>query len=112
MATETQRPTMPQATMEQQGAMEQYGRREYDMRPTGDETKGSFKTTEFYIYLASVAAVLFASWSVGTTAEHDDYFRADQAWWFISLLTIGYLVSRGLSKAGSPKRSQEAGARR
>ena len=33
-----------------------------------------------------------------------DYFRADKAWWYITLLTIGYLVSRGLAKAGSRSR--------
>ena len=29
------------------------------------------------------------------------HFAADKAWWFITLLTVGYLVSRGLAKAGS-----------
>jgi hypothetical protein len=77
-----------------------------EIRPTGDETKGSFKTTEFWIYLAAVAGVLIASDLVGTTATHSDYFRADKAWWFITLLTIGYLGSRGLAKAGSSTRSK------
>jgi hypothetical protein len=67
----------------------------------GSETKPSVMTTEFYIYLASVGAVLLASYLVGTDAAGVDPFRANQAWWFISLLTIGYLVSRGLAKAGS-----------
>ncbi len=77
-----------------------------EIRPAGNETKGSFKTTEFWIYLAAVAGVLIASYLVGTTATHADYFRADKAWWFIALLTIGYLASRGLAKAGSPTRSK------
>jgi hypothetical protein len=77
-----------------------------EVRPTGDETKGSFKTSEFWIYLAAVAATLIASAAVGTNANHADYFRADKAWWFISLLTIGYLGSRGLAKAGSSTRSR------
>jgi hypothetical protein len=77
-----------------------------EIRPAGDETKGSLKTTEFWIFLAAVAAVLIASYAVGTTSTHSDYFRADKAWWFISLLTIGYLGSRGLAKAGSSTRSK------
>jgi hypothetical protein len=77
-----------------------------EIRPTGDETKGSFKTTEFWIYLAAVGGILIASYLVGTTATHGDYFRADKAWWFIALLTIGYLGSRGLAKAGSSTRSK------
>ncbi len=77
-----------------------------EIRPAGNETKGSFKTTEFWVYLAAAAAVLIASYLVGTTATHADYFRADKAWWFITVLTIGYLGSRGLAKAGSPTRSK------
>ena len=77
-----------------------------EIRPTGNETKTSFLTTEFWIYLASVAGVLIASGAVGTNANHNDYFRADKAWFFIALLTIAYLLSRGLAKAGSPTRSR------
>jgi hypothetical protein len=65
------------------------------------ETKASFKTTELMVYIASVAGVLIASAVVGTTHAHVDYFRADKAWFYIVLLTIGYLVSRGLAKSGS-----------
>jgi len=77
-----------------------------EIRPTGNETKNAFMTTEFWIYLAAVAATLIASYLVGRTANHADYFLADKAWWFITLLTIGYLGSRGLAKAGSPTRSK------
>lgn len=79
------------------------------MAMRGDETKPSVKTTEFYIYLASVGAVLLASYLVGKDAAGGDPFRASQAWWFISLLTIGYLVSRGLAKAGSSWRRSDEG---
>jgi hypothetical protein len=65
------------------------------------ETKAAFKTTEFIMYIAAVAGVLIASAVVGTTHAHVDYFRADKAWFYIVLLTIGYLVSRGLAKSGS-----------
>jgi hypothetical protein len=65
------------------------------------QTKAAFKTTEFMVYIASVIGVLIASAVVGTTHAHIDYFRADKAWFFIVLLTIGYVVSRGLAKSGS-----------
>jgi hypothetical protein len=65
------------------------------------ETKASFKTTELMVYLAAVAGVLIASAAVATTHAHIDYFRADKAWFYIVLLTIGYMVSRGLAKSGS-----------
>ena len=65
------------------------------------ETKSAFKTTEFWTYVAAVAAVLIASAVVGATASHGDYFRADRAWLYIVILTVGYLASRGLAKSGS-----------
>jgi hypothetical protein len=65
------------------------------------ETKASFKTTEFMMYLGAVVGVLVASAVVATTHAHIDYFRADKAWFYIVLLTIGYMVSRGLAKSGS-----------
>ena len=67
----------------------------------GSETKAAFKTTEFITYVVAVIGVLMASWLVGTTDAHEDYFRADRAWFFVVLLSIGYMVSRGLAKAGS-----------
>ena len=65
------------------------------------ETKPAFKTTEFIAYVVAVIGVLIASYLVDTTDAHEDYFRADRAWFYIVLLSIGYLVSRGLAKSGS-----------
>jgi len=67
----------------------------------GSETKAFFKTTEFIAYVVAVVGVLIASFLVSTTDAHEDYFRADRAWFYIVLLSIGYMVSRGLAKAGS-----------
>ena len=67
----------------------------------GGETKAAFKTTEFIAYVVAVIGVLMASFLVSTTDAHEDYFRADRAWFYIVLLSIGYMVSRGLAKAGS-----------
>jgi hypothetical protein len=86
------------------------------MRPPmpvgGGETKHALKTTEFWIYMAAVGAILIASQVVGRNAFHLDYFRADKAWFFITLLTIGYLGSRGLAKAGSNTRGRSSDERR
>jgi len=57
-------------------------------------------TTEFYVYIAVVVLTLIASPLIGTADGHNDYFRGDKAWFFIILLTIGYLLSRGLAKSG------------
>jgi hypothetical protein len=68
-------------------------------RPSA-ETKPAFKTTEFVIYVLAVAGVLLASALVGDTDGRADVFLADKAWFYITLLTIGYMISRGLAKAG------------
>jgi hypothetical protein len=70
-------------------------------RRLSTETKSAFKTTEFVIYVVAVLGVLLASLLVKHTSGHLDYFRADKAWFYIVLLTIGYLGSRGLAKSGS-----------
>ena len=91
--------------------MMQEGRRQ-DLTAPGTETKPSFATTEFWVYVAGVIGVLAASYLVGKNSVGVDIFRAPQAWFFITLLTIGYLGSRGLAKAGSNFRSgQERMAR-
>ena len=64
------------------------------------ETKPSFKTTELIVYVLSVVGVLIASW---VTDVNDDgqRFSAYNGWFLVTLLTIGYLISRGLAKSGS-----------
>ncbi|MGA8209112.1 MAG: hypothetical protein WB441_10240 [Nocardioidaceae bacterium] len=74
-----------------------------DHRPqlgTTTETKPSYKTTELAVYLVAVVGVLIAS-AVTDQGSDGQGFGAERAWFFITLLTVGYLVSRGLAKAGS-----------
>ncbi|RFS47634.1 hypothetical protein D0Q02_03440 [Micromonospora craniellae] len=80
------------------------GHREEMMSP-GTETKNSFLTTEFWIYAAAVTLVVISAFWRGTTANGLNLNNPGQAWFFITLLTIGYLGSRGLAKAGSQRRS-------
>ncbi len=71
------------------------------------ETKHSSKTTELYAYVAVLVGILIASAMIGADdnagrgAEAGDYFTAFDAWRLIAFLTIGYMVARGLAKAGS-----------
>jgi hypothetical protein len=68
------------------------------------ETKHALKTTEFWAYLASVAGVLIASWIVTSGnggADNGDAFTASRAWLYVAILSVGYMVSRGLAKSGS-----------
>ena len=65
------------------------------------ETKPAFKTTEFIVFVAAVVGVLVASALVGDSDGRGDVFLADKAWFYVTLLAVGYMVSRGLAKAGS-----------
>ncbi len=70
------------------------------------ETKPAFKTTEIIFYLATVAGVLIASAMVDEN-EDGQGFGADRAWLYVTLLTVGYLISRGIAKAGSYERDND-----
>jgi hypothetical protein len=65
------------------------------------ETKQAFKTTEFYAFLIVCAGILVASRIIGGGDGDPDTFKASQAWLYVAIVTTGYLVSRGLAKAGS-----------
>jgi len=64
-------------------------------RQKSTETKAAYKTTEFILYVLAVLGVLIASMIV------DQSFGADPAWRYVTYLTVGYLISRGLAKTGS-----------
>jgi hypothetical protein len=64
------------------------------------ETKPAFKTTEIIFYLLTVAGVLIASALVDEN-EDGQGFGADRAWLYVTLLTVGYMISRGIAKSGS-----------
>jgi hypothetical protein len=67
----------------------------------GEETKAFYKTSEFIVFIVATVAVLLASFFVKAADGHDDYFAADKAWLYVAILSVGYMVSRGLAKSGS-----------
>ena len=73
------------------------GTRTAPARRVSSETKNALKTTEFIAYVVAVIGVLIAS----AIADEASDFGAQEAWLYVSLLTIGYMVSRGLAKSGS-----------
>ena len=73
-------------------------------RDTARETKPSFRTSELIVYALSVLSVLIACLVVDIN-EDGQGFSAYQGWFLATLLTIGYLISRGLAKSGSRDRN-------
>jgi hypothetical protein len=82
-------------------------------RTTTGETKPSLKTTELLAYIVVAIAVLIAA-AVTDNGSDGQGFSADHAWFYVTLLTIGYMVSRGLAKSGSYSKdgSQDKATRR
>jgi hypothetical protein len=61
------------------------------------ETRQATKTTELIAYVAAVVGVAITA----LTVDDDPNFGAERAWLYITILTVGYMISRGLAKAGS-----------
>jgi len=76
-----------------------------------EETKAAVKSTEFYAYLVTFAGILIAAQVIGDgesgTGASGDVFNANRAWLYLTILTVGYMVSRGLAKAGSAHREHD-----
>jgi hypothetical protein len=63
------------------------------------ETKAAFKTTELLAYIAAVVGVVIA----GAVVDSSDSasLGARHVWLYVTILTVGYMISRGLAKSGS-----------
>ena len=77
-------------------------------RRLATETKASFKTSEFFAFLAVLAGILIAGAMIDET--DDGGFGARQVWLYATILTVGYMISRGLAKAGSREPYWEDGS--
>ena len=64
------------------------------------ETKSFFKTSEWWAYVVVVIAILIAGNSIEGEEGGADFFAADKVWLYVTLLTIGYMLSRGIAKSG------------
>ena len=63
-------------------------------RRTSEETKPSFKTTEFWAMAVIILAILIAS-------AVSDSLGDVRAWTLVAAVGIGYMISRGLAKSGT-----------
>jgi hypothetical protein len=61
--------------------------------------QSAYVTIELIVYLLAVIGVFIAS----AVVDEDDGsgFGASQAWFYVTLLTVGFLLSRGLAKINS-----------
>ena len=52
-------------------------------------------------YLAGLAGIFIAGAVTTAGANANDVFRAHQVWLYAAIVTVGYVISRGLAKSGS-----------
>ena len=74
--------------------------RRHDLTVGTVETKPAFKTTELVVWAVTVLAVLIAAAVTENLDGHD-------AWKYVTWLSIGYMISRGLAKAGSYQKDND-----
>ena len=75
-------------------------RRRFGTSRGDDGGRPTYLSTEFLVFVVLVLGILLTSVIIQDTDDHEDYFQADRAWWYVTLLGIAYIVSRGLSKIG------------
>jgi len=73
------------------------------------ETKNAFKTTEFFAMIAVIAGILVAAAVIDGDGGTDG-FIARQAWLYVAIVAVGYMISRGLAKSGSQEPYWEDGS--
>ena len=77
-------------------------RREGRIRRLTTETKQAFKTTEFWVMIGVIVAILISAAAIkGGDTGGSDEFIARQAWLYVAIVAGAYAISRGLAKSGS-----------
>jgi hypothetical protein len=51
-------------------------------------------------YVVTFLGILIAANAIEKAEGGRDFFTADKAWLYITILTVGYMISRGIAKAG------------
>jgi hypothetical protein len=72
------------------------------LRRLTTETKQAFKTSEFWVMVGVVVAILVSAAAIkGGDTGGTDEFIARQAWLYVAIVAGAYFISRGLAKSGS-----------
>ena len=81
-------------------------------RGRGQETKDSYKTTEFLVFVAALIGLLVAGALSDGQAGGEDNLEGARVWLLATILGVGYMVSRGLAKSGAGARAHNRRERR
>ena len=72
------------------------------------ETKPFYKSSEFLVW-ALVVVGLFVAGAVIDNGDHGDVLKANTVWILVSVVSFAYIISRGISKAGTRYRDDAPG---
>ena len=67
------------------------------------EAKNGFKTSEMYVAVALIVAILIAAY-----VNDNDSLGHSQGWLYASLVAAAYIISRGLAKLGVREPDRES----
>ena len=62
-------------------------------------SQSAYVTIELILYLLATVGI-FITAAVIDEGENGQGFGASEAWFYVTLLTVGFLISRGLAKLG------------
>ena len=73
-----------------------------NLRRYTTETKESFKTSEFWLAVGVIAAILISAAAIkGGDTGGTDEFIARHAWLYVAIVAAAYAIGRGLAKSGT-----------
>lgn len=70
------------------------------------ETKPFYLTSEFLVWAICVLGLLIAGLVIDN-GDHGDVLRANTVWILITVISFAYVISRGISKAGTKYRDND-----
>lgn len=79
---------------------------DHGVRRVFTETKSALKTTEFWVFVVVTLGIIIAAASIDEGAD-GQRFGAAQAASYIAIVALGYMISRGLAKAGTRGRERD-----
>ncbi len=58
------------------------------------ETRPSIRTSEFIVFVVTSLLLIIAAYT-------DEAFNVEHGWTLVTILAVGYMLSRGIAKAGT-----------
>jgi hypothetical protein len=84
---------------------------ERDLERLSIDTSGGWRWTFAYVAMLAGIFIAGAVTKASGYGGHHDVFRAHRVWLYATILTVGYMISRGLGEVRQPRSLQRRGLR-